>query len=239
MSRRTLAVMPARGGSKRLPGKNIRLFHGRPMLTWALAAAHASRLFDHIIVSTDDEAVASVARAAGAEVPFVRPPELSDDHTGVTAVMAHAVTWAQAHGWAPDDVCCVYATAPFLRADDIRAGLTALRSGNWAFALAVTTFAAPIQRAFRAHPDGGLEMFDPGAFATRSQDLPEAWHDAALFCWGTSRAWTDGLRVFDRQTVPVPVPRWRVQDIDTDDDWRRAELLAPLLLDAAGGDETR
>ena len=220
-----IAIIPARGGSKRIPRKNIRQFCGKPMLAWSIGAARASGLFEHILVSTDDDEIAAVARSLGAQAPFVRPPELSDDHAGTTEVIAHAVRWAQAQGWAVKAACCIYATAPFVQAQDIRRGLEVLDAGSWAYAFSVTDFAAPIFRAFGPSQQGGIRMFFPENFDKRSQDLPMAWHDAAQFYWGRPQAWTAGLRIFAEHSAPVFVPRWRVQDIDTPDDWARAELM--------------
>lgn len=225
-----LAVIPARGGSKRIPRKNIRQFHGKPMLAWSIELARACGVFDQIVVSTDDPDIAAIARQWGAAVPFVRPAALSDDHAGTTAVIGHASQWARDAGLEPEAVCCIYATAPFLQAADVLRGLALLESGSWAYAFSVTDFAAPIFRAFAAQPDGGIAMFFPEHFATRSQDLPVALHDAGQFYWGRPQAWIDGLRIFDHHSAPVPIPRWRVQDIDTPDDWVRAELLAPVIL---------
>lgn len=225
-----LAVIPARGGSKRIPRKNIRQFHGKPMLAWSIELARACGVFDQIVVSTDDPDIAAIARQWGAAVPFVRPAVLSDDHAGTTAVIGHASQWARDAGLQPEAVCCIYATAPFLQAADVLRGLALLESGSWAYAFSVTDFAAPIFRAFAAQPDGGIAMFFPEHFATRSQDLPVALHDAGQFYWGRPQAWIDGLRIFDHHSAPVPIPRWRVQDIDTPDDWVRAELLAPAIL---------
>ncbi|MBK5931284.1 pseudaminic acid cytidylyltransferase [Halochromatium salexigens] len=224
-----LCVIPARGGSKRIPRKNIRDFCGKPMIAWSIIAAQQTGLFEHIIVSTDDDEIAAVAEAQGAEVPFRRPAELSDDHAGTTAVIAHAVRWAQDAGWTLDAVCCLYATAPFVRAVDLRAGLQHLQAGQWAYCFTATTFASPIFRSFRQADDGGVEMFFPEHFSKRSQDLPEALHDAAQFYWGRPNAWTQELKIFDRHSIPLILPRWRVQDIDTTDDWHRAELLQEIL----------
>lgn len=224
-----IAVIPARGGSKRIPRKNIRVFCGKPMLAWSIEAARASGLFQHIVVSTDDPEIAAVAKCYGAEVPFVRPPELSDDHAGTTEVIAHAVQWAVAQGWSVEAACCIYAAAPFVQVADIRRGLDALNTGNWAYAFSVTDFAAPIFRAFHVGDSGGIRMFFPDNFDKRSQDLPLAWHDAAQFYWGLPQAWTGGLRIFGERSAPVFVPRWRVQDIDTLDDWARAELMFQAL----------
>ena len=220
-----IAVIPARGGSKRIPRKNIRDFCGKPMIAWSIEAAKTSRLFDHIIVSTDDAEIAEVAKLWGAEVPFTRPAELSNDYAGTTGVIAHATQWALDQGWPVTAVCCIYATAPFIQVDDLKRGLDALESGKWAYAFTATDFAATIFRSFKQSIDGGVEMFFPEHFSTRSQDLPTALHDAGQFCWGHSSAWVEGKRIFDHHSLPVVIPRWRVQDIDTSDDWLRAELI--------------
>lgn len=220
-----LAIIPARGGSKRIPHKNIKLFGGRPMIAWSIAAARDSGLFDQIIVSTDDIQIAEVARAEGATVPFMRPPELSDDHTGTKPVIAHAISWLAENGTYPDLVCCIYATAPFVDADDLRRGLDSLRTTDADFAFSVTSYAAPIQRALKIRPDRRLEMFDPAQFETRSQDLEAAWHDAAQFYWGRAKAWHDAGPIFGPHAAPVIIPRQRVQDIDTPEDWELAERM--------------
>lgn len=224
-----LAIIPARGGSKRIPRKNIRDFCGKPMIAWSIRAAQESGLFDHIIVSTDDDEIAAVAERYGAEVPFRRPADLSNDYAGTTEVIAQAVRWAMDAGWTLEAVCCLYATAPFVQAADLKAGLERLQSANWAFCFTATTFASPIFRSFRQTQEGGLEMFFPEHFTKRSQDLPEALHDAGQFYWGRPDTWTQGLRIFDHHSTPLILPRWRVQDIDTEDDWRRAELIARAL----------
>lgn len=226
-----IAVIPARGGSKRIPRKNIKGFYGKPMIAWSIEAAKASSLFDHIIVSTDDVEVAEVAKLWGAEVPFMRPAKLSDDYAGTTEVIAHATQWAMDQGLDVEAVCCIYATAPFVQADDLKRGWEDLNSGDWDYAFTVTDFAAPIFRSFKQMPDGGLEMFFPEHFLTRSQDLPIALHDAGQFYWGRPSAWIGGKRIFDRHSIPVIIPRWRVQDIDTLEDWERAEILAPVIMD--------
>lgn len=225
-----IAVIPARGGSKRIPRKNIKLFYGKPMIAWSLEAAKSSGLFEHVIVSTDDAEIAEVARQWGAEVPFVRPAELSNDHAGTTPVIAHATQWALDQGFDVAAVCCIYATAPFLRVADLKQGWDALDSGDWDYVFTVTEYAATIFRSFKQTAEGGIEMFFPEHFATRSQDLPVALHDAGQFYWGRPTAWIEGKRIFDRRSKPVIIPRWRVQDIDTQDDWERAEILAPIIM---------
>jgi pseudaminic acid cytidylyltransferase len=223
-----IAVIPARGGSKRIPRKNVKDFCGKPMIAWSIETARASNLFAHIIVSTNDAEISAVARAWGAEVPFVRPAELSDDNTGTTEVVAHATRWALNQGWAVSAVCCIYATAPFVEADDLMRGSVALESGDWLYAFSATEFAAPIFRAFQQLPGGGVRMFFPEHFSTRSQDLPVALHDAGQFYWGTTQAWLEKARIFSQSSLAVLMPRARSQDIDTADDWTFAESLFKL-----------
>lgn len=227
-----VAVIPARGGSRRIPRKNVRPFCGRPVIAWAIETARASSLFEHVVVSTDDAEIRDVALQYGAECPFVRPAELAGDHTLTSAVIGHATRWALDAGWVIDAVCCIYPTAALIDAVDLRRGLDALTSGDWAFAIAATTYAAPIQRAFTQRPDGGIEMYFPDQFATRTQDLPVTLHDAAQFYWGRPEAWMDGRRMFDRWSVPVMLPRWRVQDIDEPQDWERAESVFRQMREA-------
>ena len=220
-----LAVIPARGGSKRIPRKNIKLFCGKPMIAWSIEAARQSGCFDQIVVSTDDAEIAEVARQNGAQVPFMRPAELSDDHTGTTAVIAHAINWFVAQGQTPAQVCCLYATAPFVGADDLRRGLIVLTETGSDYAFSVTSYAFPIQRAIRINETGRVEMFNSEHFNTRSQDLEEAYHDAGQFYWGRAGAWLQGRMIFSPDATPVRLPRHRVQDIDTPEDWTRAEWL--------------
>ena len=223
-----VAVIPARGGSKRIPRKNVRAFCGRPIIAWVIETARQSDLFDRVIVSTDDEEIAEVAGRWGAEAPFRRPVELSDDHTGTVEVVAHATRWLADQGCPAQSVCCVYATAAMLQADDLVRGLRILESGGWAYAFSVTEYASSIFRAFRLHGQGGVEMFFPEQYDKRSQDLPVALHDAAQFYWGRADSWTGCKPLFDPHSAAVVIPRWRVQDIDTEDDWRRAELIYEL-----------
>lgn len=224
-----IAVIPARGGSKRIPRKNIRAFAGKPMIAHSIECARQSGLFDRVIVSTDDDEISRVAQRYGAEVPFLRPKELSDDHTGTTEVVAHSVNWLQDQGAKLSAVCCIYATAPFMRQGDLRQGLAVLEAGNWQYVFSSTTFAFPIFRSFQANAAGELEMFFPEYFQSRSQDLPEALHDAGQFYWGLPQAWLDRTRIFGKGSTVVMIPRWRVQDIDTEEDWVRAELMSSYL----------
>ena len=224
-----LAIIPARGGSKRIPRKNIKPFAGKPMIAWSIEAALVSCCFDCVIVSTDDAEIADVARAHGAEVPFVRPPELSDDHTGTIPVVAHAVGWMGQHVGVVEFACCLYATAPFVQAQDLRQGLDLLQRSGAQYAFTVTNFAAPIQRSFRITDQERIEMFNPEQFNTRSQDLEVAYHDAGQFYWGRAQAWLAATPLYSEFATPLVLPRYRVQDVDTPDDWTRAELMFEIL----------
>jgi pseudaminic acid cytidylyltransferase len=224
-----LAVIPARGGSKRIPRKNIKAFCGKPMMAWSIEAAQASSLFDHIIVSTDDDEVAGVATQWGAEVPFVRPAALSDDYVGTGPVVKHAIEWVTEHLGKPDIVCTLYATAPFVRPQDLSRGLELLQSSGAEYAFTATSFPFPIQRAIKITSSGRIAMFQPEHYATRSQDLEPAYHDAGQFYWSKVDAILDGVPVFSDASVPILIPRHRVQDIDTLEDWVRAEMLMTAL----------
>lgn len=220
-----VAIIPARGGSKRIPRKNILPFCGKPMLAWSIEAALASNCFDQVLVSTDDLEIADVAVQRGALVPFLRPKNLADDFSGTGPVIAHAIEYLQSIGQSCEQVCCIYATAPFIRVADLQQGLQNLLEQHCDFAFSVTSYAFPIQRAVRINADGGIEMFQPGCFATRSQDLEHAFHDAGQFYWGTRDAWLQGKPIFAPYSRPVILPRYRVQDIDTLEDWERAEWM--------------
>lgn len=220
-----IAVIPARGGSKRIPRKNIKFFCGKPMIAWSIEAAKKSECFDRVIVSTDDDEIADIALASGAEVPFLRPKELSDDFTGTAPVISHAIDWMSREFEPIHKACCIYATAPFIQSGDLQAGLSLLENSNANFAFAVTSYAFPIQRAIRINAEDRVEMFQPEYFSTRSQDLEEAFHDAGQFYWGKASAWQSGEPIFSGNATPILIPRYRVQDIDTPEDWQRAEWL--------------
>ena len=226
-----LAVIPARGGSKRIPQKNIRPFAGKPMIAHSIELALNSGLFDRVVVSTDDEQIAEVALRYGAEVPFVRPADLSDDWAPTVPVIAHAINWHQEQGFHVGYACCIYATAPFIQLKYLRKGYDLIRERQAAYAFPVTSYAHPVQRALVVEETGGIQALYPEHRLTRSQDLPEAFHDAGQFYWGTAQAFLNGLPMFDSHSVPVILPRYLVQDIDTWEDWQQAELMYKLLPD--------
>jgi len=224
-----VGIIPARGGSKRIPRKNIRPFCGKPILAWSLEAAAATGVFDALLVSTDDEEIAAVAEAHGAEAPFRRPKELADDFAPTLPVVAHAVRWAEENRGPVEFACCLYPTAPFIRSSDLAAGLQALQADpTLHYAFSATTFAFPIFRALKRNLDGTVGMFWPENEFVRSQDLPEAWHDAGQFYWGRGRAFQERRGFFSSRARPVVLPRRLVQDIDTEEDWEAAELLFQL-----------
>ena len=220
----TIAIIPARGGSKRIPRKNVRTFCGKPMIAWPIDAIHQSGVFDAVVVSTDDDEIAAVAKSFGAEVPFKRPPELSNDHAATMPVVAHAIRWWEENRGSLEHCCCVYATAPFLNPHFLRKGLEILHTKPDAeFAFSITSYASPIFRALRIAESGRVEMFWPENELKRSQDLPAAWHDAGQFYWGTKQAFLTYQGGFTANTYPVILPRHLVQDIDTMEDWQVAE----------------
>jgi N-acylneuraminate cytidylyltransferase len=220
-----IAIIPARGGSKRIPRKNIKYFAGKPIIAYSIAAAQECGLFHRIIVSTDDLDIAEVARQCGAEVPFLRPEELADDHTGTNAVVKHAIKWAFAQKIPVEYVCCLYATAPFVQPQLLRKGLDVLIQSGRDFAFSVTSFAFPILRSLRLTEQGGVEPIWPENIPKRSQDLEEAYHDAGQFYWGRAEAFLKDVPIFSDAAMPVILPRHLVQDIDTLEDWERAELM--------------
>ncbi len=223
-SNMNIAIIPARGGSKRIPRKNIKSFCGKPMLAWAINAAKISGLFDHVIVSTDDSEIAAVAKEQGAETPFMRPDDLADDLTPTVPVIAHAVSACLDLGWTFDYACCIYPGTPFLQITDLVKSLNLIQEQDVDFVYPVTEYAHPVQRAMRQLPNGKMQFLNPQFELTRTQDLETAFHDAGQFYWGKVSSWlahkkmhTDGLG--------MPIPNWRVVDIDTMDDWQRAELI--------------
>jgi pseudaminic acid cytidylyltransferase len=222
----TIAIIPARGGSKRIPRKNIRPFCGKPMIARSIEAALESGVFDAVVVSTDDDEIASVAESCGAQVPFRRPPELSNDHAATLPVIAHAIRWWEENRQPVDTACCIYATAPFIQAKYLLEGFQILKEKPDAeFAFSVTSYAFPIFRAIKIAGSGQVEMFWPENEMKRSQDLPEAWHDAGQFYWGKKEAFLTHQGVFTARSYPVILPRHLVQDIDTPEDWTRAEQM--------------
>ena len=224
-----LCVIPARGESKRIPRKNIKDFFGQPMIAYSIKAALKSNFFDQVIVSTDDAEIAEVAKYFGASVPFVRPDELANDYTGTVPVVKHAIEWFDDQGQSPSEVCCLYATAPFVRAGTIKRAYEHMQSTQADYCFTVTSFAFPIQRAIKVTVENRIEMLYPKHLETRSQDLEESYHDAGQFYWGKAKDFKQQKSLFSKDASPYILPRQLVQDIDTPEDWKRAELMYQVL----------
>jgi pseudaminic acid cytidylyltransferase len=225
-----IAVIPARGGSRRIPNKNIRNFCGKPIIAYSIGAAKQTGIFDKIIVSTDSEKIADVSRQYGAEIPFMRPPELADDFSGTDGVVLHALEWmSHQTAFQAKYVCCIYATAPFVRAEFLLKGLEMLIEEKASAVFSVTTFPYPILRALKVAKTGRMEMFWPEYRLSRSQDLPEAYHDAGQFYWADAKRFLEEKSFLSKKTLPFILPRYLVQDIDTPEDWERAELMFKTL----------
>ena len=225
-----VAIIPARGGSKRIPRKNVKPFFGKPMIAWSIEAAIRSGLFSDVVVSTDDDEISKIAQQYGACVPFQRPEHLANDMAPTVPVIGHAIQTLRNLGWVFDKVCCIYATAPFIMVRDLRAGYDKLCSHPDAdFVIPVTSFPFPIMRSVKIEADESLKMFWPKHELTRSQDLELAYHDAGQFYWGTQMAFTNSRGFFNARSYPVLLPRYRVNDIDTPEDWERAEKLFTLI----------
>lgn len=224
-----IAIIPARGGSKRIPRKNIRPFCGQPMLAYAIQAAQQSSCFSKVVVSTDDEEIAKVARQLGAEVPFLRPANLADDHAGTTPVVIDTIQRLDQLGIQAKHYCCIYATVPLIQADDLKAAHQRLIASNAPFVYTVAEFGFPIQRAVRMDEQGRVTPFWPEQMAKRSQDLEPAYQDAGQFYWGSRAAWLGEISPVGGEGIGHILPRHRVVDIDTPEDWHLAELLYQVL----------
>ena len=222
-----VCIIPARGGSKRIPKKNIKDFFGKPLISYTIETALKSKLFEKVIVSTDDETIAQVAKEYGAEVPFLRPVELSDDFTGTGAVISHALSFLETQGEKYDYVCSIYATAPLLQVKYIQKGLERLQNSEAVNSFSATSMPFPIQRTFKIKDDR-CEMFWPENFSKRSQDLEEAYQDAGQFYWKNLHKQSCDV-MFGKDSIPIVLPRYLVQDIDTLEDWERAEVLYEVL----------
>ena len=224
----TVAIVPARGGSKRIPRKNIRPFLGQTILGRVLERLRASECFDEVMVSTDDAEIAAVARATGAEVPFMRSAENSGDNATTAAVLLEVIAAYARAGRRFGHLCCVYPTAVFVTPELLRQGLQLLRSGNADCVVPVLRFSFPIQRAFRIEA-GKLTMYHPEHMNTHSRDLPQAFHDAGQFYWLRAASFLEQKVVYMREALPLLLDEMQAHDIDTEDDWRIAELKYDYL----------
>lgn len=225
---KTVAIITARGGSKRILKKNIKLFSGKPIIAYSIKAAIDSQLFDRVIVSTDSDEITEVAAHYGAEIPFKRPAELADDYAGTDEVLIHALRWLEENDRAYDYACCIYPTAPMLRVESVKKGLEILKKTGATSAFSVTTYSYPISRSLKINKQGRLEKYWSGYVDARSQDLEEAYHDAGQFYWVSVDKYLKEKRILSPDSVPVAIKRYLVQDIDTPEDWEMAEKLYKL-----------
>lgn len=223
-----LAIIPARGGSKRIPGKNVRSFLGKPIMAYSIETALKSHLFAEVMVSTDDREIARIAEERGASVPFLRSAETANDDAGIAEVLIEVIESYAAMGRGFETVCCLFPTAPLIAELDLRAGFAKLNAGSFDSVFAVTRFTYPIGRSLRMEGDRVL-MNWPENYPKRSQDLPLAFHDCGQFYWLRVEPFLKACRVFTENSGAIELPSIRVQDIDTEDDWRICELKYKLL----------
>jgi pseudaminic acid cytidylyltransferase len=225
-----VAIIPARGGSKRIPRKNIKNFGDLPMIAYAIKAALNSQLFDKVVVSTDDQEIAEISRQYGALTPFIRPSELSDDYTPTVPVIAHAIGTCRSLGWDIQYACCIYAAVPFIQVDDLVSSFDLLKKSDADYCFPIAEFPAAIQRSLKLDEQGRTLPFFPEHELTRTQDLEATYYDAGQFYWGSTKSWLTNHHIH-RSGVGFPIPSWRVVDIDTPDDWMRAQNIWHALND--------
>jgi len=223
MSKEAICIIPARGGSKRIPKKNIKDFFGKPLIAYSIETALSPNLFDKVVVSTDDKNIANIAIKYGATV-LDRPKELADDYTGTQEVIDHALLVYSGYRF----VCTLYATAPLLQKEYLIEGFEKLKNSNAINSFSATSMPFPIQRTFKLDDNGRCEMFTPEHYKSRSQDLEEAYQDAGQFYWTRLDKSSDEI-MFGKDSIPIILPRHLVQDIDTLEDWERAEFMYQTL----------
>lgn len=222
---KVVAIIPARGGSKRIPNKNIKLFAGKPIISYSIRVAQETGLFNRVIVSTDSPKIAAIAREYGVEVPFLRPAELANDFAGTAEVVCHAIEWLTQEGRRPEFICCIYSTAPFIQASYLKQGYDKLLSSEATSVFSVTTYPYPIYRSLKITEKDRVKMIWPEYEYFRSQDLPEAYHDAGQFYWANTNKFMKEKTLFAKDSLPVILPRYLVQDIDTAEDWETSEIM--------------
>ncbi len=219
-----LAIIPARGGSKRIPRKNIRTFLGQPIIAYSIKAALEAKCFAEVMVSTDDGEIAEIAQNFGAVVPFLRSEQNSDDHSGLAEVVCEVLDQYEKAGKKFDYFCCLLPTAPFVTSKRLLEGKELLLETGAETVVPVTRFSYPIQRSMKIENDGNLRMFWPENYEKRSQDLEPAYHDIGQFYWARTDALRKTMRFFSENTKPLVIPEMEVQDIDSEEDWKIAEF---------------
>lgn len=219
-----IAIIPARGGSKRIPRKNVKDFLGMPIIAYSIKAALESGIFDEVMVSTDDEKIAKVAKEYGANVPFLRSKETANDFATTADVINEVLDTYRAEGKDFDIVCCLYATAPFVTAERLKEASDILDTGSFDSAFTCVPFSYPVQRGLVINEDGRIEMKWPEYKLSRSQDLPTIYHDAGQFYFATLSAFKKSNGFWGENTAPVILSELEVQDLDTPTDWAIAEM---------------
>ena len=220
-----IAVIPARGGSRRIPRKNIKLFNGLPVIAYAIKAARESGVFSEIFVSTEDEEIAEIATSFGASIPWMRPKSLSEDNSTTVSVMQDAVMKLKSCFNEIEYVCCVYPATPLLQPKFIREGFKVIRDGNWDYTISASLAETPPQRFFSLDSVNRVHMHFPEKQETRTQDVLPSYRDAGQFYFGRSSSWELGLKIFSSSSTIIEIPRHLSVDIDTLNDWHYAELL--------------
>lgn len=228
----SVAIITARGGSKRIPRKNIRDFLGNPIIKYSIDAALGAGCFDEVMVSTDDEEIAGVAKSFGAKVPFMRSAENSNDFAGTAEVIKEVVLEYRSHGKVFDFLCCIYPTAPFVNHEKLRSAMLLLKETGADCVLPVVAYSYPIQRSLKIE-DGSVLMLWPENYSSRSQDLMPVYHDSGQFYCMKASSLLEQMKLFAKYTVPIVIPESEVQDIDNEEDWRIAEMKYRILI---GGD---
>lgn len=226
---RSLAIIPARGGSKRIERKNVKDFAGKPIIAYSIGAAIDSGCFDTVMVSTDDAEIAEAAAGYGAEIPFMRSAGNSDDHATTADVIREVIGRYREEGIEFDVVCCIYATAPFITAERLRRGAAIIETGRAQGAFTCVAYSYPTQRCLVCGADGRIRMKFPEYAAARSQDLEPTYHDAGQFYFSTVKAFEESGSLWGPDTVPIILPELEVQDLDTPTDWLLAEMKYNLL----------
>ncbi|HSI78263.1 MAG TPA: pseudaminic acid cytidylyltransferase [Lunatimonas sp.] len=220
----SICIIPARGGSKRIPRKNIKDFMGKPIIAYSIAAAVESGLFDEVMVSTDDAEIAQVALKFGAKVPFKRSAENSNDYATTADVLEEVIVNYKRAGLEFSHACCLYPTAPFVTPEYLKEGENMLLDPEVVSVFPVVKFDYPIWRGLKKMESGGMEMVWKEHLNSRSQDLQPVYHDAGQWYWFKVEKFLSSKTVFSDNSKGVEITSLEVQDIDTEHDWQLAEL---------------
>ena len=224
-----LAIIPARGGSKRIPRKNIREFLGKPVMAYSIHAALESKLFDEVMVSTEDPEIAEAAVKYGAKVPFFRSEENANDFATTVDVLLEVLDEYAKQNTRFEYGCCLYPAAPFTRPDQLKKGFDLLKEKKADCVFPVVAFSHPVWRGFRTDGNGRAQFLFPEHADTRTQDLERVYHDAGQWYWFSTEALLAGNKLFTDKTYTIELPGTEVQDIDHETDWALAEMKYRLI----------